>query len=700
MARPPICPSCNSPNKMNAVRCRVCGKSLRKDPRQVETSPQKPVVLERVMTGEVFTAVLGEAKSRKRDYEANPQDREVRIRPKGDDSERPDPSEIDGQTEDLMARAKAAIEIKKFDTAIGYLDRILALTPEDPKAWYCRGTCFATIGNHPEAIRCYERAIEENSRDAQLWYLKGKSQKEIKSYDDALFSVDKAIEIRPDFADAWYSKGSLLQLLGKIVEAYVSFLQTLNLNPNHTEARIRINETERFLRNRGLQSLITGVSSWDDLPNGMQYDIQSGPSTSKMALLSLAEDAQSREHYDESLYYYDQALSADEEDSFLWQEKANLLSKMGRYRQAIECYQKSAVLGSRSRQVRPSTEKSGRSRQVTPQREMHPLLGQTQTMTWSRKSEMPRQLPDPERSIKEQSAGGETAQEGEILEEPADAGDISGLETRIDDIVSTIPTSTPNDEERAEDFVSSKAKVRLAEGREIKKTYVKGFDEALGGGIPSGHVMLVTGAPGTMKSSLAFSILYNHALNECRVGLYITLEQSTSSLIAQVASLGMDYEEVRESLRILDLAYLKSQTSMSREQWMNVVYSQIKKLKKKFNLGLVVIDSLDALMTLGHFEQRRSRTFRLFEWLRRLGVTTFVIAERADFVIGGNVIQSKTVEDFLADGIFHLRLHLVNDVDVQRRIRCLKMREMNHSTGYMALSWDDGSFSVTKVVRR
>ena len=41
------------------------------------------------------------------------------------------------------------------------------------------------------------------------------------------------------------------------------------------------------------------------------------------------------------------------------------------------------------------------------------------------------------------------------------------------------------------------------------KTYIERFDQELGGGIPKGHVVLVSGTPGTMKTSLVFSIIYN-----------------------------------------------------------------------------------------------------------------------------------------------------------------------------------------------
>ncbi|TLZ91073.1 MAG: KaiC domain-containing protein, partial [Methanobacteriota archaeon] len=61
--------------------------------------------------------------------------------------------------------------------------------------------------------------------------------------------------------------------------------------------------------------------------------------------------------------------------------------------------------------------------------------------------------------------------------------------------------------------------------RALVKTHIRGFDqEVLRGGIPQGHVILIRGASGTMKSSLAYYVLYHNAL-EGTPGLYVTLEQ-------------------------------------------------------------------------------------------------------------------------------------------------------------------------------
>ena len=687
----------------------MCGKRLREGERPRGEPYPEPVVLERVMTGEVFTAVLGKAEPKKEET-TEPVESGVTVQGGPAMQDASVSADRSSQVDDWMARANAAMELKKYAKAIEFLDRVLELLPTDPGGWYKKGVCLAMLGNHVDAIRCYEKAIEENPEDARLWFMKGRSQRETESFMDALFSMDRSLEIRPDFTEAWHSKGGLLEVLGKIAEAYASFSEALKLNPDHTEARIRRNNAEAVLINKGLQTLIAGTTSWSDLPGSMRYDVRSGPSTSRIALISQAEDAMSENRLEESLYLYDQALALDDSDSFLWREKGNVLSKMGRHRRASECYQRSASVAGQAPQIPYEAEREelpspgqAESPEASPTAgtrndDMHDSEAAAEEVEETAQGLPPQEtLTGPDTKCEEAEVG--TPPSDGPGEDRIGAENVLRLQRKMDEIVSSRDESPPTEAENEETFISSRLKVKSAKEKELLPTYVKGFDEALGGGIPKGHTVIVAGAAGTMKSSLAFSILFNNALERGRMGLYVTLDQNTSSLIAQASSLGMRYERVRKLLRIFDMAHIKSRMSRTREQWMNMLYTQIKRLRDKFDLDFIVIDSLDALLTLGEVENKRSKVFRLFEWLRQLGVTTLVVSERPDFVIGGNVIQSMSMEDFLADGIIHLRLHLVNDVDVQRRIRCLKMREANHGTGYMALSWDDGSFNVTTAVR-
>src|SRR2546422_1069072 len=93
------------------------------------------------------------------------------------------------------------------------------------------------------------------------------------------------------------------------------------------------------------------------------------------------------------------------------------------------------------------------------------------------------------------------------------------------------------------------------------KTYVRGFDDVLNGGIPEGYVVLVSGAPGTMKSSLTYSILYQNALQESRKSAYFTLEQGKDLILEHMASMGMADPRAAEQIVTLDMGNIRKNLS-------------------------------------------------------------------------------------------------------------------------------------------
>ncbi|MFQ5838208.1 MAG: RAD55 family ATPase [Thermoplasmata archaeon] len=235
---------------------------------------------------------------------------------------------------------------------------------------------------------------------------------------------------------------------------------------------------------------------------------------------------------------------------------------------------------------------------------------------------------------------------------------------------------------------------------ETIKTYVEGFDEILGGGIPRSHVVLVSGLPGTMKSSLVYSILYNNSLREGRNCLYITLEQGKKSLEKQMAKMGFKVGEVAGKLHILDVATLQRRMQEgSRDLWIDFLQRAVEFRKELGVVDSIAVDSLEALEVLARFEDRRQELFRLFDWFRGQGATSFLIAEAPPEPTLSILLHAHGNEaDYLADGIIHLKMHQVSDVDVQRRIRVVKMRAANHKTGFYALVFDKGKFSVTRAM--
>lgn len=232
-------------------------------------------------------------------------------------------------------------------------------------------------------------------------------------------------------------------------------------------------------------------------------------------------------------------------------------------------------------------------------------------------------------------------------------------------------------------------------------THVEGLDEALGGGIPVGHVVLVSGLPGTMKSSLSYAILHGNARDHHSKALYVSLEQTRKSLESQMASMGFDVDAVRGDVHILDVGTIQKEVGKSATKpWMEFLRRTLHTKKEIDGIDLVAIDSLEALEVLAKFQDRRAELFQFFEWLRDLGATTFVLVEaspEAPF-LGIDQSQARKDEGFLADGIIELKMHQFSDVDLQRRIRVVKMRGSNHKTGFYALVFEEGRFQVTRVI--
>ncbi len=232
------------------------------------------------------------------------------------------------------------------------------------------------------------------------------------------------------------------------------------------------------------------------------------------------------------------------------------------------------------------------------------------------------------------------------------------------------------------------------------KTYVDGLDDQMGGGIPKGHVVLISGLPGTMKSSLAYSILHQNAMAGGPPGIYTSLEQTKPSLERQMEGMGFVSADRKTSVGIVDVAAVRKDLGKGKATvWVDFLRRTTETRQKVAPFDLLTIDSLEALEVLGKFQDFRSELFQFFEWLRELGTTTFVLTEAPpETTLFPTESSHRLDASYLADGVIHLKMHQVSDVAIQRRIRVVKMRGTAHETGYFALVFEDGRFGVTRAL--
>lgn len=248
------------------------------------------------------------------------------------------------------------------------------------------------------------------------------------------------------------------------------------------------------------------------------------------------------------------------------------------------------------------------------------------------------------------------------------------------------------------------------------KTYITGLDQTLEGGIPEGHIVLVSGSAGTMKTSICFNILYNEAING-NIGVYFSLEQGYVSLLNHLINMGYDFskievivvgsniDDIKRKLKsvqeakkgaiiLSDLGDLRKEikdTKMgSSGDWWVFIKNVLNSIKKEIDFKLLVLDSIDALYVLSNFEEARNKLFYMFEYFRDLNVTTFMISEMP---LSGTRYGRYEVEDYLADGVIMLRL-VERYRKVTREIAVVKMRGTNCNIDVYTLSYDGKQFKA------
>jgi KaiC/GvpD/RAD55 family RecA-like ATPase len=255
----------------------------------------------------------------------------------------------------------------------------------------------------------------------------------------------------------------------------------------------------------------------------------------------------------------------------------------------------------------------------------------------------------------------------------------------------------------------------LEQIKDIKriKTHINGLDENIGGGIPEGHIVLICGTAGTMKSSVAFNIIYNEALAG-KNSLYISLEQSFSSLLKQMVDMDYDMSMInlvtmsdisklndkiaemststKGSIVMSDLGAIRKQVEELKVSpggdWLNVIKNIIKKLQAKVGCHIFVLDSLSALYAVSNFDQPRTQLFHLFESIRDANITAFLISEMP---LDESKYAEYEVEDYLADGIIHVQLSK-RYRKVTREISVPKMRATKGNLDIFTLEYKNNQF--------
>ncbi len=222
---------------------------------------------------------------------------------------------------------------------------------------------------------------------------------------------------------------------------------------------------------------------------------------------------------------------------------------------------------------------------------------------------------------------------------------------------------------------------------DLFKNTLRGLDKVFKTDIKRPKVVLVTGPPGSLKSSFIYSLITKYLDGTDEFGMYTTVEETVSSHLTNMESLGI---KLSMNMQITDFTDLRQESEdVDYTLFLERMIKHYKKVKgEKFSV--FALDSLGALYSLmeGNKDMRK-KMFHFFQILRDLNLYSFIVMERSldsESQLLGN-------EGFLADGIIFLGLKRKQG-RLSRFIQIEKMRACNHSMEMHAVEVGEEGISI------
>ena len=99
------------------------------------------------------------------------------------------------------------------------LSVLIKIQSSTVEAWVSNAESLYKLGKYDEAIKWYDKSLAINPNNDDTWNNKGNALDDLGKYNEAIKCYDKSLAINPDNYYCWYNKGMSLHKLGKDDEA-------------------------------------------------------------------------------------------------------------------------------------------------------------------------------------------------------------------------------------------------------------------------------------------------------------------------------------------------------------------------------------------------------------------------------------------------------------------------------------------------
>lgn len=246
------------------------------------------------------------------------------------------------------------------------------------------------------------------------------------------------------------------------------------------------------------------------------------------------------------------------------------------------------------------------------------------------------------------------------------------------------------------------------------KSGIEGFDTLVEGGLLQGRQYLLSGTPGSGKSTFGVQFLAAGALLG-EIGAYVALSENIGTLVEDMSrynpqiddmikkkklffiDLGptINYGEYDEMSSLITPDYIQQSgdTLLNQPPTPFSVFKEVENQVKQFGIKRLVIDSLSSIRFTTQNPASEERSIgRFIRNLKTLGCTTILLSELTK-------PDAYTIEQFASHGVIFLHNFMDKQGSMVRALQIIKMRGTKHDCEMRSIEFSDKGLKVGKCLK-
>lgn len=213
-------------------------------------------------------------------------------------------------------------------------------------------------------------------------------------------------------------------------------------------------------------------------------------------------------------------------------------------------------------------------------------------------------------------------------------------------------------------------------------TGVPGFDELVDGGFPIGSVVLLTGGPGTGKTTFSSQFLWEGLQNGEKC-LYITTEELPDEIKDDASQFGYEFDEFEDNFDMMN---------MEPSDATSYLPQNIRSACEEKDYDRIVLDSISVFGIYWEGESAvRKNMDDLVKEFRRSEATTLMTAELPDEDSGK--LSRYGIAEFIADGVVKMEVLSIGKESFGN-LKVRKMRQTNVQRGQFETMIDEDGLKI------